>query len=82
MKLDDGEPEDFGLRFEKLSNVGQAHSVAIVFDDGEDGASRNATGDFGHVVAEVFAMDFDPRIEGGVLGSCGFRQRRRCEIWG
>ena len=76
VELDNGETEDFGLRFEKLSNNGHAHAVAIVFDDGEDGASGNAAGDFGNVVAKIFAMDFDPGIEGRVLRSRRFWERR------
>jgi len=67
VKFDDSEAEDFGLRFEKLSDVGDAHAVAVVLDDCQDGARGNATRDFSDVVAKVFAMDFDPGIEGGVL---------------
>ena len=74
MELNDGEAENLGLRFEKLRDVGDAHSVAVVFDDGEDGPAGNAAGDFGHVVAKIFAMDFDPGVEGGVR--CGRSNRR------
>ncbi len=79
VKLDDREAEDFGLRFEELGDVGDTHAVAVVFDDRENGARGNAAGNFGDVVAEVFAMDFDPWIEGGVFRSSGFRRLRSCD---
>ena len=76
----DGEAEYFGLRFEKLRDVYHTHAVAVVFDDGENRASGNAEGDFGNIVAEVFVMDFDPGVEGGIQRRSGLRQRRSGEI--
>ncbi|HET7259821.1 MAG TPA: hypothetical protein VFI75_08875, partial [Candidatus Acidoferrum sp.] len=35
----------------------------------------DAAGDFGDIVAKVFPMDFDPGIEGRILGSGGFGKR-------
>jgi len=67
VKFDDGEAEDFTLGLEELSDVGDSGAIAIVFDDGEDGTRANAAGDFLNVMAEIFAMDFDPGIEGGIL---------------
>ena len=81
VKLDDGEAKDFRLRFKKLRDVGNAGAIAVVFDDGENGARGNAAGDFGDVVAKVFAMNFDPGIEGGVLRRDGYRRLRRSKLW-
>jgi hypothetical protein len=67
VELDDSEAQDFGLRFDELGDVCDAHAVAIVLDDGEDRARSSAAGNFLDVVAEIFAMNFDPGIEGGIF---------------
>jgi hypothetical protein len=72
MELYDSKAEDFGLRFEKLGDVCNAHAIAVVFDDGEDGASGRAAGNFLDVMAKIFAMNFDPGIEGGIIRSSYF----------
>jgi len=55
------------LGLEEFGDVADSGAIAIVFDDGEDRAGANAEGDFLNVIAEVFAMDFDPGIEEGIL---------------
>jgi len=64
VELYDGEAEDFRLRFEELGDVCDAHAVAVVFDDGEDGTRSGAAGNFLDVVAQIFTMNFHPGIEG------------------
>jgi len=64
VELYDSEAEDFGLRFKELGDVYNTHAVAVVFDDSEDGARRDAARNFLDVVAKIFAMDFDPGIKG------------------
>jgi len=71
VELDDGKAEDFWLRFEELSDVGDACAVSVVLDDGKNWAGGNATGYFGDIVAKIFAMDFDPGIERGIFQRSG-----------
>ncbi len=49
---------------EEPGHVRDSRAVAVVLDDGEDRPSADALLDLRHVVGEVLAMDFDPRVEG------------------
>src|SRR5436309_887933 len=69
VQLHDGETEDFPLRLEDLGDIGHAHAVAVIFDDGKDGTRSHTAGDFLDVMAQVFAVNLHPRIEGGIFRS-------------
>jgi hypothetical protein len=59
--------EDFGLPFEELGNVCNTHAVTVVLDYGKDRARGGAARNLLDVVAKIFAMDFHPGIEGGIV---------------
>src|SRR6266702_3026638 len=63
VKFDDSEAEDFGLWLQESSDIGDAHSVSVVFDHRQDGPRSDAAGNFLNVVAEVFPVNFHPGIE-------------------
>src|SRR5438132_1455803 len=69
VQLHDGETEDFPLRLEDLGDIGHAHAVAVIFDDGKNGTRSHTAGDFLDVMAQVFAVNLHPRIEGGIFRS-------------
>src|SRR5260370_13858990 len=73
VELHDGEAEDFRLRFEELGDVGYSRAVAVVLDDCEDGTRGGSTANFLDIVAQVFAVNFYPGIEGGIFRSGRYR---------
>ena len=71
VELHDGEARYLWLWFEQLSDVGDAHSVAVVLDDRENRPRGHAAGNFTDVMAQVVAVDFDPRVERGIFHNGG-----------
>src|SRR5256885_3158505 len=73
VQLHDGEAEDFRLRLEDLGDIGHAHAVAVIFDDGKDGTRSHTAGGCLEGMAQVFAVNLHPRIGGGKIrsGFCG-----------
>jgi len=67
VKLHHCEAEDFVSRLEEMCDVCDPCAVAVVLDHREDRASVDMTGNFLNIVAQIFAMDFHPGIEGGIL---------------
>ena len=63
MEFDHSEAEDFRLRFEDLGDVCDAHAVAVVFDDREDGTRSGAAGHFLDIVSQIFTVNLNPGIE-------------------
>src|SRR5256885_5710096 len=65
----DGEAEDFRLRLQGLGALGSAPAVAVIFDDGKDGTRSHTAGESLAVIADGFAVNIHPRIEGGIFRS-------------
>src|SRR5262249_33535673 len=57
------EAGDAGQSIEDRSDRGDAASVGVVLDDGEDRTSARQTGERGDVVRERGGVDLEPRIE-------------------